>query len=82
MIRWRVREIAEQRGIASAAQLAERAQVAQNTATSLWYGRPLRVDLPTLERVCRALACTIGDVLVLEEDIRMPGLVLALPPAY
>jgi putative transcriptional regulator len=66
-IKWQVRKLAENRGL-TVSQLAEQASIAPGTATSLWHGRPLRVDLPTLERICTLLNCTPGDVLVLEQE--------------
>ena len=78
MIKWRVQEVAKQRGIKSAVQLAEHLGVAPGTAVSLWYGRSLRIDLPTLARVCKKLNCTPNDVLVFEDQLsetRTPSLV-------
>ena len=77
MFKWRVQEVAKQRGIKSAVRLAEQLGVAPGTAVSLWYGRSLRIDLPTLARVCKTLQCTPNDVLVFEEDLgdtRTPSL--------
>ena len=73
MVQWRVREIAEQLGITSAAGLAERANVAVNTAYAVWVGRSLRVDRETLTKLCRALNCTPGDLLVLSEGDKVEG---------
>lgn len=44
--------------------LAERAGVAYNTAHSLYTGRATRIDLDTLERLCRALDAEPGDLLI------------------
>ena len=70
MFTWKVKEIAEQRGVMSAVQLAERAGIAPGTATALWYGRPTRIDLPTLGRICKALKCTPDQILVYTADER------------
>lgn len=67
VIKWRVQELARQKGIDSAPQLAKAAGIAPGTATGLWYGRQMRVDMPTLERICNLLECDPGDVLVREE---------------
>ena len=73
MFKWKVKEVAQEKGIASAIQLADLADVAPGTATALWYGRPTRIDLPTLNRVCKALKCAPWDVLVYTpEDKRNP----------
>lgn len=66
--RWNLQSIARQRGILSSGQLADRANLAPNTATSLWHGRPLQIHLPTMVRVCAALNCTLDDLLILQLD--------------
>lgn len=66
-IKWQVRKIAEKQGI-TVSQLADAADIAPGTATALWHGRPLRADLPILERVCVALNCEPGDLLILERE--------------
>lgn len=66
--RWNIQEVARARGVSSALQLGEKAGLAQGTATSLWHGRPLRLDLGTLARVCQALECRPNDVLIMEES--------------
>lgn len=70
MFTWKVREVAVARGISSATQLAERADIAIGTATALWYGRQTRVDLPILSRVCKVLQCTPSEILVYTPDER------------
>ena len=65
-IKWQIRKMAEEKGL-TVSQLAEQASIAPGTATALWHGRPLRADLPILERVCLILDCTPGDLLVLEK---------------
>lgn len=77
-LKWTVEEAARRVGITSASQLAERADLAQGTATSLWHGRQLRVDMATLQRVCNALQCTPNDLLGVDtgeksEKDRAPG---------
>ena len=62
-LRWTVEEAARRVGITKASQLAEQAGLAPGTATDLWYGRPLRIDLATLQKVCNALQCTPNDLL-------------------
>jgi DNA-binding Xre family transcriptional regulator len=52
-------------------QLAEQAGINKNTATALWHGRPTRVDLPTLERLCKALECRLEDILEQSEEERL-----------
>lgn len=64
MVRWNVRAVAESRGIKTALELAEKANINRNTAIELMGGRPERVDRKTLTRICRALQCTPGDLLI------------------
>jgi putative transcriptional regulator len=70
MFTWNVKEVAIQRGITSAVQLAERANIAIGTATALWYGRQTRIDLPILSRVCKVLKCTPDQILIYTPDDR------------
>lgn len=65
-LRWKVRELAEQRKL-KVSQLAELAQINKNTATSIWHGRARRIEARTLEQVCLALDCDLGDILELVE---------------
>jgi DNA-binding Xre family transcriptional regulator len=62
-----VREVANDRGITTITALAEKADLAYDTARDLWHGRMQRVDRDVLQRVCLALRCTPGDLLVLDE---------------
>ena len=62
-VRWRVREVAEARGVTSASQLAVKAGIHKNTANALWHGSSLRVDRETLAKLCAALDCTAGELL-------------------
>ncbi len=68
MIQLRVREIAMERGITTITALAERAQLAYDTARDLWHGRMQRIDRDVLARVCIALGVQPGDLLTLEES--------------
>lgn len=65
-LRWKVRELAEQRKL-KVSQLAELAKINKNTATSIWHGRARRIEARTLEQVCLALECDLGDILELVE---------------
>jgi putative transcriptional regulator len=65
-LRWKVRELAEQRKL-KVSQLAELAKINKNTATSIWHGRARRIEARTLEHICLALECDLGDILELVE---------------
>ncbi|MBC8162106.1 MAG: helix-turn-helix transcriptional regulator [Roseiflexaceae bacterium] len=62
-IRWRVKEVAKERGFSSALQLGLAIKLNKNSANSLWNGMTLRLDLDTLGRLCDLLHCTPGDLL-------------------
>ena len=67
MIRLRVREVAEQKGIADAAKLSREANIAYDTARRLWSGDPgshgdKGPGLLTLWRVARALGVSVEDL--------------------
>jgi DNA-binding Xre family transcriptional regulator len=65
MIRWNVRPIAERKGW-NIGQFAEASGIAYSSALDLWHGRPRRIDLAVLGRLCDALECSPSDVLVKE----------------
>ena len=67
MVIWKVREVAQAKGIRSASELAERAKLNKNTATVLWNGQSLRADRETLTKLCEALDCKPGDLLAYED---------------
>lgn len=71
MIRLRIKEIAEQQGVTSAADLARRTGVAFATANKLWKNelggdQDRGVGLLTLWRVAQALGVKVADLY--EED--------------
>jgi transcriptional regulator with XRE-family HTH domain len=72
MIRLRIREVAEEKGVTSAAELARRTGLAFATANSLWKDElttdnKRSVGLLTLYRVAKALGVKVVDLYV-EED--------------
>ena len=66
-IKNRIGQLARERGMKTAT-LAQQAQITFNTAQSMMRGGTKRIDLDVLERICRVLEVTPGDVLVLEPD--------------
>ena len=68
MIELQVQEVARANGITTIKELAERARLAYDTAADLWHARMKRVDLVILNRVCMALDCAPGDLLVFTRD--------------
>lgn len=63
IVRWKVQEVARNRGVENASQLATLAGINKNTANTLWHGVSLRADRDTLAKLCKALNCTVADLL-------------------
>lgn len=81
IIRLRVREIAESKGMNMQA-LADKSQIAYSTIVDWWYDRARRIDKATLNRLCEALEVSPGELIVREEGDEKnetPGLMV---PAY
>ncbi len=75
IVKWNVRATAEKRGVRYATQLAELAKININTANGLMNGSSIRVDRPTLAKLCEVLDCTPGELLVYDPNgIRAPNL--------
>lgn len=68
MVKLQVREVAEARGIKTAAQLKKAAGISSGAAARLWKGNAETVSLQTLESLCRALDCQLTDLLVRLEE--------------
>lgn len=67
MIKLRVREIAENKGL-NIQSLANRSEIAYSTVLDLWYDRVRRIDKTTLNRLCSALDVEPGDLIVREVE--------------
>lgn len=72
MIRLRIREVAEGKGLTSAADLARHTGLAFAKANELWKGEVTTdgkrsVGIITLHRVAKALGVRIADLIVEEE---------------
>lgn len=66
-IELRIDQAMLKKGITTA-ELAERAEIAYNTALSLRRGVPTRIDLDTLARVCGVLEMHPGQLLELVDE--------------
>ena len=66
MIRARIREIAEANGIPNAYQLGIRVGVAPNVSSRLWKDDFTQIGKVTLDKLCAAMNCQVGDLLVYE----------------
>jgi DNA-binding Xre family transcriptional regulator len=66
MIRAKIREMAEARGIPNAYQLGVVIGVTPNVSARLWKDDFSQIGKVTLEKLCSALNCEVGDLLVYE----------------
>ena len=64
MVTLRIREAAEERGITTAYQLQKAMEVQPGMAARLWRGELKMIGLDTLDRLCDAIGCELGDLLV------------------
>jgi putative transcriptional regulator len=64
MIDTRVRQTAEARGIKSAYELQKALDLSPTVALRLWRGEVTRYSVETLDKLCTALECQTGDLLV------------------
>lgn len=69
MVTKHIREMAEKRGIKNANGLQRAAGLSSPTvAAKLWKGDFEMVGLATLDKLCAALRCKVGDLLVYHSD--------------
>lgn len=68
MIRAKVREIAEARGIPNAYQLGVVIGVTPNVSARLWKDEFTQIGKVTLDKLCSSFNCTVGDLLVYEPE--------------
>lgn len=43
-------------------EVAQAAQLNRSTVTALYYERAVRVELGAMERLCKALGCSVGEL--------------------
>ncbi|ACX52297.1 transcriptional regulator, XRE family [Ammonifex degensii KC4] len=51
-------------------ELARKTGLAKNTILALYHDRVRKVDYRVLEKICEALGCQVGDLLVYEPEDR------------
>lgn len=64
MIQSRIREVAEAHGVTSSYGLQNALDVAPTVAARLWQGKVTRFSVETLNKLCVAFSCQVGDLLV------------------
>ncbi|MBX0329362.1 helix-turn-helix transcriptional regulator [Oscillochloris sp. ZM17-4] len=73
MIRFKIAEVAQQRGIEKIQHLADRTALNYNTVHWLWTSRATRIDLRTLDTLCRVLNAQPGDLMEWVDDSAAQG---------
>lgn len=68
MIRAKIREVAEAKGVPNAYQLGELIGVTPNVSARLWKDSFAKIGRGTLDKLCSALGCQVGDLLVYEPE--------------
>jgi DNA-binding Xre family transcriptional regulator len=66
MIRAKIREVAEAKGVPNAYQLGVLIGVTPNVSARLWKDEFAQIGKITLDKLCSALNCNVGDLLVYE----------------
>lgn len=64
MIELRVRAVAERKGINNPLALSKESGVAYANCYKIWNNQQKMIGLDTLDRLCGALSCEPGDILV------------------
>ena len=68
MIRAKIKEVAEARGIPNAYQLGVVIGVTPNVSARLWKDDFAQIGKVTLNKLCAAFDCQVGDLLVYEAN--------------
>jgi putative transcriptional regulator len=64
MVELKVRELAEAKGITNPLTLSQVSGLAYATCHKMWNEQPMAIGLDTIDRLCEALDCEPGDLLV------------------
>jgi DNA-binding Xre family transcriptional regulator len=70
MIKARIKEIAEAKGIPNAYQLGVVIGVTPNVSARLWKDNFAQIGRGTLDKLCSALECNVGELLVYEKEAK------------
>ncbi len=68
MIRSKIKELAESKGIKNAYQLGVLIDVTPNVSARLWKDNFAQIGKVTLDKLCSALDCNVGDLLYFREE--------------
>ena len=70
MVKLRIRQIAEQRGIKTAYALQRAMNIPPGTAARLWRGDMSMIGLQTVDALCETLQCEPGELLIRHPAIK------------
>jgi DNA-binding Xre family transcriptional regulator len=68
MVELKVREVAERKGISNPLALSKESGIAYANCHKIWNNQQKMISLDTLDRLCAALGCEPGDILVRVAD--------------
>ena len=71
VVKYRLDELLKSRGM-SARQLSLATGIATSTLSAIRRNEAERLDRTTIERICKALQCTPGDLIVYIPDNTLP----------
>ncbi|HNG94671.1 MAG TPA: helix-turn-helix transcriptional regulator [Acidobacteriota bacterium] len=60
----RIRELAEQKGIRTIKELADRSHMAYSQVHAYWHGHVLQLNVRTLQRLAEALEVRVKDLFI------------------
>ena len=64
MVKLKIREVAESKGINNPLVLSRQSGIAYANCYKLWHDQQTRIDLATIDRLCEALNCEPCDLIV------------------
>ncbi len=73
MVRWRIKEVAQERNIDNPHSLALAAQLSYNSVRPMWNNETTRADLRTLDKLSRVLHVQPGDLLERVDEEGQPA---------
>ena len=79
VIRYRLNELLQACNL-TAKQVAGMTGIAESTLSEIRRNRAKRIDTVTLERLCKTLQCTPGDLIVYIPDPVLPAVAEDAPP--
>jgi DNA-binding Xre family transcriptional regulator len=68
MLRLKVREVAEAKGIKNALELSQKTGIGYNSIYAIWNSEPRMIGIETLNRLCETLRVRPGQLFVYTED--------------